>query len=213
MGPQLNATEQFLRLIEQNPIVVELTLRAPLMDLPDTWVVSGCLFQTVWNVLSDQPPTRGIKDYDLFYFDPYDLSAESEEEINRRGAEFFSDLHCEIDIRNQARVHTWYEAEFGVRGYPQLRKSTDGIDHFLAVCCMVAIRRNDSRGLDVYSPFGVEDILNRVVRPNPWYPNAPVDFYNQKAQRWSAMWPDLRVEPIHGASGPGLAHAESESGG
>ena len=189
--------------------MVELTRRAPLLGLPDTWVVSGCLFQTSWNVLSGQPPTRGIKDYDLFYFDSSDLSAESEAEINRCGAELFSDLHCEIDIRNQARVHTWYEREFGVRGYPQLRKSTDGIDNFLAVCCMVAIRQNDSRELDVYSPFGVEDILNRVMRPNPWYPNAPADFYNRKAQRWSAMWPELKVEPIHGASRHSIARVGS----
>ena len=183
-------------MIERNPLVVELTQRAPLLELPDTWVVSGCLFQTAWNVLSGRPPTHGIKDYDLFYFDPSDLSAESEAEVNRRGSELFSDLQCEIDIRNQARVHTWYEAEFGVPGYPQLKRSTDGIDNFLAVCCMVAIRLSETRELDVYSPFGVEDILNRVVRPNPWYPNAPADFYDRKAQRWSAVWPELNVEPI-----------------
>jgi len=180
--------------------VVELTYRAPLLGLPDTWVVSGCLFQTAWNVLSGQTPTHGIKDYDLFYFNASDLSAESEAKINRHGAEIFSDLDCEIDIRNQARVHTWYESEFGVREYPQLRKSTDGIDNFLAVCCMVGVRRQSSREIDVYSPFGVEDILNRVMRPNPWYLNAPVDFYDRKAQRWSALWPDLKVEPIDGAS-------------
>jgi hypothetical protein len=165
------------------------------------------LFQTAWNVLSGQLPTHGIKDYDLFYFDASDLSAESETAINRRGAEFFSGLDCEIDIRNQARVHTWYEREFGVRGYPQLSKSTDGIDNFLAVCCMVAIRHNGSRELEVYSPFGVEDILNRVMRPNPWYPNAPIDFYNRKAQRWSALWPELKVESIGDASDNSMTRA------
>lgn len=192
----IEGTAKFLQLIQQNPLVVEITSRAPQLELPDTWIVSGCLFQTAWNVLSGQPPTRGIKDYDLFYFDSSDLSAASEEEINRRGADLFSDLDCEIDIRNQARVHTWYEDEFGVRGYPRLEKSTDGIDNFLAVCCMVAIRPSGSREIDVYSPFGVDDILDRVMRPNPWYPNAPVDFYNRKARRWRAMWPDLKVEPL-----------------
>ena len=189
-------TAEFLRLIRLNPLVVEAVRRAPLLGLPDTWVVSGCLFQTVWNVLARQPPTRGIKDYDIFYFDSSDLSAESEVGINRHGAELFSDLDCEIDIRNQARVHTWYAEEFGVRGYPRLKKSTDGIDNFLAVCCMVAIRQTSAGSIEVYSPFGVDDVLDRVMRPNPWYPNAPIDFYNSKAERWSAMWPDLKIEPI-----------------
>jgi len=193
-------TAEFLRLIRLNPLVVEVVRRAPLLGLPDTWVVSGCLFQTVWNVLAGQPSTRGIKDYDIFYFDPSDLSRASEEGINRQGAELFSDLDCEIDIRNQARVHTWYAREFGVGGYPRLKKSTDGIDNFLAVCCMVAIRPTSANGIEVYSPFGVDDVLDRVMRPNPWYPNAPIDFYNRKAERWSAMWPDLKIEPMHGAS-------------
>jgi hypothetical protein len=32
------------------------------------------LFQTVWNLQRGRPPGQGIKDYDLFYFDPTDLS-------------------------------------------------------------------------------------------------------------------------------------------
>lgn len=183
-----------MRLIQLNPVVVEIARRAPLLGLSDTWVVSGCLFQTVWNVLAGESPSRGIKDYDLFYFDSSDLSGESEKEINRQGAEFFADLDCEVDIRNQARVHTWYAREFGFEGYPQLKRSTDGVDNFLAICCMVAIRKTRTHGIEVYSPFGVSDVLDRVMRPNPWFPDAPVDFYNRKAERWSTMWPDLKVE-------------------
>ena len=186
----------FLELIQRNPVVVELLERLPLLGLPDAWVVSGCLFQTAWNVLSNKPSTYGIRDYDIFYFDASDLSAKSEEAINLAGAELFTDVGCDIDIRNQARVHTWYEAEFGVGGYPQLTRSTDGIDNFLAVCCMVAIRRTEDGAFDVYSPFGVDDVLDRVMRPNPWYPNAPADFYNKKARRWTSLWPELKVEPL-----------------
>jgi hypothetical protein len=42
-------------------------------------VTAGCLFQTVWNVVTDRPPTSGIKDYDIFYFDGTDLSWEAED--------------------------------------------------------------------------------------------------------------------------------------
>ena len=84
--------------------------------------------------------------------------------------------------------------EFGVDGYPRLTKSTDGIDNFLAVCCMVAVRRTSVGRIELYAPFGVEDVLNRIMRPNPWYPNAPGDCYNMKAERWRALWPDLKVE-------------------
>jgi hypothetical protein len=77
-----------------------------------------------------------------------------------------------------------------------LTKSTDGIDNFLAVCCMVAVRRTSAGSIDLYAPWGVEDVFDRIVRPNPWYPNAPIDCYNKKAARWRALWPALKVEPL-----------------
>lgn len=36
------------------------------LALPDGYLVAGCLFQTVWNLLGDRPPEQDIKDYDLF---------------------------------------------------------------------------------------------------------------------------------------------------
>jgi len=187
--------ERFLELIRLNPAVGEIVCRMARLNVPDVWLVSGCLFQTVWNVLADEPPTRAIRDYDIFYFDETDTSAQTEEGVNRRAKTIFEDLGCEIDVRNQARVHLWYESEFGVAGYPRLTKATDGIDNFLAVCCMVGIRQKDHRRLELYAPFGTDDILERVVRPNPWYPNAPAACYESKAERWRASWPALRVEP------------------
>jgi hypothetical protein len=166
------------------------------LELPDAWLVSGCLFQTVWNVLEHESPTRAIKDYDVFYFDESDFAAETERRINRRAAELFADLGCELDVRNQARVHLWYESEFGVKGYPQLASTTEGIDNFLAICCMVAVRKSPNGDLELYAPFGVDDVLQFVMRPNPWYPNAPRDCYDVKAERWSALWPALSVEPF-----------------
>ena len=61
---------EFLRLIQRNPAVNEILARLPELDVPDAWLASGCLFQTVWNVLAGESPTRAIKDYDVFYF-PY----------------------------------------------------------------------------------------------------------------------------------------------
>jgi len=186
---------EFLALIQRNPVVGEILARMPALQIPDAWLVSGCLFQTVWNVLAGASPGRGIKDYDVFYFDAADVSAEAEAAINRRAAEVFADLDCDLDVRNQARVHLWYQDEFGVEGYPRLTRSCDGIDNFLAVCCMVAVR-SDARGnVELYAPFGVDDVLRCVMRQNPWYPKAPMDVYDRKARRWQALWPALRVEP------------------
>src|SRR5204863_10143351 len=74
--------DQFLTAALRNPangIIAEELFR---LALPDAWLVSGCLVQTVWNVLTRRAVDYGINDYDVFYFDP-DTSWEAEDEIIR----------------------------------------------------------------------------------------------------------------------------------
>jgi hypothetical protein len=193
---------QFLRLIAMNPTLREVIDRVHRLELPDTWVAGGCLFQTVWNILALEDPARGIEDYDVFYFEPGDCSPAAEQDVNHRAARMFADLGCRIDARNQARVHLWYAQEFGVTGYPRLRKTTDGIDHFLAVCCMVGARKTADATVELYAPLGVDDVLSCTMRPNPLFPRAPRSSYEQKARRWQALWPALVVEPFRDANRP-----------
>jgi hypothetical protein len=83
--------------------------------------------------------------------------------VEQKAALLFADLGCEIEMRNQARIHLWYEAELGVSGYPTLGCSTDGIDRFLAVCCMVAVRPTAEEDIDLYAPLGVDDVFNLIM--------------------------------------------------
>src|SRR5690242_64240 len=39
------------------------------LALPQWRLVAGCLYQTVWNVLTGRPRGTGINDYDVIYFD------------------------------------------------------------------------------------------------------------------------------------------------
>lgn len=59
----------------------------------------------VWNVVTGRPPTSGIKDYDVFYFDGGDLSWEAEAAVIKAGWEVTAGLPAEVEIRNEARVH------------------------------------------------------------------------------------------------------------
>ncbi|MAB14462.1 nucleotidyltransferase family protein [Parvibaculum sp.] len=158
----------------------------PELGLADSWLVSGSLFQTVWNALTGRVPGYGIKDYDIFYFDP-DTSWEAEDRAIRRGQEMFADLGAEVEIRNQARVHLWYEEKFG-RPYPPLARSTEGIDRFLAPACMVGI----SASGEIYAPKGFGDVEDMVIRPNP-VANFDADELARKAARWKEKWPEVRL--------------------
>ena len=90
--------------------------------LPQWRLVSGCLYQTVWNVLTRRPRGTGIQDFDVIYFDAGDLSWEAEDAVIRRVT-----ATLPLQIRNQARVHLWYEQHFGVP-YAPLRCADEVID-------------------------------------------------------------------------------------
>src|SRR5690349_22769788 len=112
--------------LRRNRTLTEVLARAAGMDLPDWYLVAGCLYQTVWNVVTGQPPDAGILDYDLAYFDDSDLSWDAEDAVIRAGDKIFAGLPAPVQIRNQARVHLWYERKFGVpcpRTRPPRRRS------------------------------------------------------------------------------------------
>ena len=183
---------RFVELVLRNQVNRAILDHGPELGLPDWWLVAGAVFQTVWNVLDGRNPTAGISDYDVFYFDASDLSWDAEDKVVKRAAELFGDLDVAIEIRNEARVHLWYEEHFGVPGLP-FASSRDAIDHFASTTCCFALTRQPSGAIDVYAPHGYGDLFNRRVRPNPRL--APRDVYERKAARWLREWPCLAVDP------------------
>jgi uncharacterized protein len=186
--------ERFLGIVRADPTVRAVLERAPALGVGEWWLTAGVLFQTVWNELTGRPPGTGIRDADLFYFDP-DTSYEAEDAVIRAGADLFGDLPVPVEIRNEARVHLWYEARFGVPAAP-FRDCADAIDHFAAVCCCYGVRVDGAGGLQVYAPHGYADLFGLVVRPNRRL--APRHVYEAKAARWQQEWPELSVVPWSG---------------
>ena len=164
-----------------NAIILE---RWDALCLPDGWLVAGCLFQTVWNHMGGRAPDAGIKDYDIFYYDQTDLSAEAEMAVQQSADELYSDLNVTLELCNQARVHQWYELHFG-HPYPRLSGAKEGIDRFLIPCTCVGINPRE-----VYAPNGFELLYDGVLTMNPLTPYR--DLYEQKASSYQRRWPWLR---------------------
>jgi len=187
----VTADDAFLEIVLTNDIVEGVLTRLPELGLPDWYLTAGGLFQTVWNTLDGHPPERGIRDYDVFYFDQ-DTSWEAEDAVIQRAAVLFEEVPAEVEVRNEARVHLWYEEKFG-RACEPFRSAADAIDHFAATACCVGVRTDAMGGYEVYAPFGFRDLFDFVLRPNPVL--APQAVYEAKAERWSTLWPRLTVLP------------------
>jgi len=183
--------DQFLTTVLRNPVNESIAGELFRLALPDAWLVSGCLVQTVWNVLTGRAVGYGINDYDVFYFDP-DTSWAAEDEVIRKLQATLAKLGVRVEARNQARVHLWYPEKHGLP-YPRLHASAEGIDRFLTRNTRVGIRQI-SAGYDVYASDGFDDIAAMIVRPNPG-PNFSAAHYAAKAERWKNLWPELTVSP------------------
>lgn len=181
----------FEDLVLRNPVTVAVLDRLPALELPDCYLAAGALFQTVWNCLSGRDPQAGIRDYDLLYFDPTDLGWHAEDAVIRRAAELFAGLNADIEVRNEARVHLWYEAKFGVPCRP-FTSTAHAIACFPNQSSCFGIRRAGD-GVQVVAPYGFADLFALRTRPNPLL--APASVYRAKTERWQREWPELTVLP------------------
>ena len=183
--------DQFLAATLRNPANRIIADELRHLALPDAWLVSGCLVQTVWNVQTNRPADYGISDYDIFYFDP-DVSWDAEDAVIRKLQARLGELGVVIEARNQARVHLWYSEKNGLP-YPPLSSSAEGIDRFLTATTQIGIRRA-ADGYDVYAPNGFDDVAGMIVRPNHTA-NFSAANYAKKAARWKSLWPEITVLP------------------
>jgi len=184
---QRAALEDILR---QSPRVMQV-LEAARAGLPPDWrLVSGAIYNQVWNHLTGRPQMHGVKDMDLFYMDA-DLSYEAEDRyIKAMAAACPGDPP--VEVRNQARVHLWYEKHFG-HPCPALISVEAGIDRFACLTHMVGVRLTTDDRFDIYAPAGLDDIFAFRLVPNAAHPNRAT--HEAKAARQKALWPELDVVP------------------
>ncbi|MBO6724607.1 MAG: nucleotidyltransferase family protein [Rhizobiaceae bacterium] len=190
--PEAEQQRVFLDIIWADPLIRAALVAARGLELPDWLIVSGALYNTVWNHLTGRQPDHGINDIDLFYFDGSDLSYEAEDAVIRRAAPAFAHLPVEVEIRNQARVHLWYPEKFG-RQCPQYLSSAHSVEYFASKTHAVGVRLGNDDRLELVAPFGVRPIFQFRMVPNRALDNRAT--HEKKSARAKSCWPELTLEP------------------
>jgi hypothetical protein len=175
--------------LKQNPVAQAVLAVGADLGLPNWYFGAGGVAQTVWNLQRGFEAAAGIKDYDLVYLDPTDLSDESERQIEEEVVRRLSHLDVVVDVKNEARVHLWYVERFG-RHLEPYASTEDAIATWPTTASSVGVRR-DGDGFVVCAPFGLADLLGMVARPNKTIVTR--DVYEEKVSRWAARWPRLRI--------------------
>jgi hypothetical protein len=153
--------------------------------------VSGAVYQPVLNHLTGRPLDYGIKDYDLGYFEASSLSYEVEDAVIRRvEAAFDEPLRSMVEVRDQARVHLWFEAKFG-EAYGPLSSTAEALERFTSPTFAVGVRLEPDDRLHIEAPFGLTDLFALRLRPNP---RRETVGFARTAADVRRRWPEVVVE-------------------
>ena len=182
--------DELADILRASPRIMHVLTTMRELALPDWRLFSGAVYQTVWNARTRRPADYGLKDFDIGYFD-LDTSWDAEDAFIRRTAEAFDEpLRSAVEVRNQARVHLWFEGKFG-EPYEPLISTDDALSRFVAPAFGVGVRLEDDDSISVAAPFGLDDVFDMIIRPNP---NRPL------ARGWERVtasarsrWPELTV--------------------
>jgi hypothetical protein len=183
-------------ILRASPRLMTVLETARALDLPDWMIFSGAVYQTAWNALTGRDADYGIKDYDLGYFDP-DTTWDAEDAVIRRAREAFAaPLDDLVEVRNQARVHLWFEQRFG-EPYAPLANTAEALTRFVSPTFAVGARLKPNGEIEIVAPFGLDDIFALHVRPNPLRPRS--GSFDRTARSAQARWPEITIEAAAGA--------------
>jgi uncharacterized protein len=184
-------TKKLIDVLRATPSLMRVLSTVSALHLPDWLVFSGAVYQPVLNHLTGRGCDYGIKDYDVAYFDGADLSYYAEDAIiGRVAAGLDEPLRQMVQVRNQARVHLWFEQKFG-EPYAPLSSTAEALERFASPLFAVGVRLEPNGRLHVEAPFGLSDLFSLCLRPNPrrkiaGFPRIVADVLRR--------WPELVVD-------------------
>lgn len=126
--------------------------------LPDCWLAGGAVRNTVWRQIFGEECRLGIKDFDVAFFDK-----DADRSVEARAREILEKQfpHHKFDVKNQASFGVWRDGQF------VFKSCEDGIAHWLHTATAVGVRLNVADEVEIFQPYGLDDLFQGVVRPTP----------------------------------------------
>ena len=186
---QRDALEDIIR---QHPLLMEVLIGLRELDVPDHLLVAGAIYNEVWNHLTVRPALTGVNDVDVFYFDDSDIGWDAEDRVIKAVEARFAALPVPVQVRNQARVHLWFEQKFGSPFSP-LTSAAEMLGRYASKTHAVGARLLADDSMEIVAPFGLDDLLSFRMVPNPVLDNRVS--HMKKGERAKTIWPELTLVP------------------
>ena len=190
-GVHAQLAEQLVQRLHRTEWLMRALRAVAASGLPDAWIGAGVLRDVIWGELHNGFDPDGVKDIDVAFFDPADLTRERD-----RAAQQQLDDLAELpwEATNQAAVHTWYHRHFGGAPVPAFGSVHDAVATWpeTATCVAVCLIAD---GVDVCAPHGLDDLLHGIWRRNPARVSVQYSRERLARQRIHGRWPKIEIVP------------------
>ena len=184
--------EELISILKENYPLMEMLEYIAELRLPNFYIAAGCVFQTVWNYQDGRDLNYEVKDLDVIYYHPWDLSIDTDMKYYEMIQEYARShsIPYGVDVSNEARMHLWKEKKEGEKVLPY-QNSEDAIGRWIATVHAIGITLEDGN-IKVYAPYGLSDIFSRTIRPIKHSGNSK-ELYNKKVMGWKNRFSKLTV--------------------
>ena len=161
-------------------------------SLPDAWVGAGVLRDLVWGERYGSGfRTDRVRDVDVAFFDPSDLSRTSDDRATAHLMQRLSDVPWEA--KNQAAVHTWYPDRFGGSPVEPFTDIRDAVGTWPETATAVAVQLSNQDAIEVCAPLGLEDLLGGLWQRNPRRISVAQSLARLTRHDPAARWPRVKI--------------------
>lgn len=172
--------EELGKYLSQDPDINRILEIVKDLDLADSWICAGTIRNFIWNHYRFDKKT----DIDIIFYDEkisYQETKEIEANLHQRYPEY------QWEVKNQVFMHIHSP---DTRPY---QSSKDAIEKFPERCTAIGFRQTKNGNLEIFAPYGLDDIYHYLVRPTPHFigNSKRMDLYEKriKKKNWKEQWP------------------------
>ena len=178
--------QDLLQAIQLNTDLMRILTIICNLGLKDSWLAAGSVRNFIWNLLSDKSPFDHETDVDVIFFDP-DISYEETVSLEKKLREDFPQYQWEL--KNQVYMH-----QHSPHTVPYT-SSRDAMSKYPERCTAIGLRLNEDSTLELFAPYGLEDILKFQVHPTPHFLEYQdrMKLYQTRLSKknWQEKWKNL----------------------
>ncbi|MGG1634177.1 nucleotidyltransferase family protein [Paenibacillus sp. NRS-1760] len=183
----INSEEDIIQLVYRDEWMMNILREVSTLQLPDWWVCAGFVRSKIWDTLHGFTERTPLADVDVVYFDPSNLDEKIEKQLENTLNQM--NPHVPWSVKNQARMHV-------INNNPPYSSSTDAISKFPETVTALGLKIDQHDKLVLTAPCGIEDVLEMIVRPSPFYLEYEdrIAIYEKRLEqkRFQERWPKVR---------------------